>query len=66
MNGQRTQAKKLEGFSTVRARLANGWLGTVRARLAHGWLVHSTCKTSLFFFAGDPLKNQANRKVRNF
>ena len=43
------------------------------------WMAwHSTCKTSAlmayaqyvqdypFFFAGDPLKNKANRKVRNF
>ena len=60
--GQRVPAKKLIGLSTVRARLAHGWLGTVRARLAHGWLWHSTCKTSLFL-AGNPFKNQAKRKV---
>merc|ERR1712212_847897 len=38
-------AKKLKGFSTVRARLAHGWLG------------HSTCKTSPFL-ASNPFKNK--------
>ena len=36
---------KLKGFSTVRARLAHGWLG------------HSTCKTSPFL-AWNPFKNE--------
>ena len=35
-SGYRVPAKKLKRFSTVRARLAQGWLG------------HSTCKTSPF------------------
>ena len=37
--------KKLKGFSTVRVRLAHGWLG------------HSTCKTSPFV-AWNPFKNE--------
>ena len=41
---------KLKGFSTVRARLAHGWLG------------HNTCKTSLFF-AVNPFKIQAKHIV---
>ena len=44
-SGYRVPAKKLKGFSTVRARLAHGWLG------------HSTCKTSPFL-AWNPFKNE--------
>ena len=43
---------KLKGFSTVRARLAHGWLG------------HSTCKTSLFWLE-ILLKIKPNEKCEN-
>ena len=45
-------AKKLKGFSTVRARLAHGWLG------------HSTCKTSVFWLE-ILLKIKPNEKCEN-
>ena len=58
-------------MSTVRARLAYGWLGHSTCKTSRGWLENSTFRTSREwlghstpFLPVSPFKNQSKRKVR--